>query len=214
MNTIRVLIVDDHTVVRQGLRLLLEAQVGISVVGDAADGAEALRLMAHLAPDVVLLDLIMPEMSGLDVLRQMRAAQLRCPVLVLTSALDDHMVMQALQAGAQGYVLKTSRATEMLAAIRQVAGGGSAFDPAVTHVLHQRLSQADPLDGLTPREREVFELLARGMNNAQIAAQLVVGEATVRTHVTSVLDKLHLRDRTQVMVFALKRGLIRPQDLP
>lgn len=211
---IRVLIVDDHTVVRQGLRLLLEAQVDLTVVGEAADGAEALSMTAALSPDVVLLDLIMPGMSGLDVLRQLRLTNNPSRVLVLTSSLEDHIVAQALQAGAHGYLLKTSRSTEMLDAIRQVGQGRSVLDPAVTQVLQQHLSGNDPLDRLTLREREVFDLLAHGLNNAQIAEKFILSEATVRTHVTSVLDKLRLRDRTQVMVFALKRGLVRPQDLP
>lgn len=209
-----VLIVDDHTVVRQGLRLLLEAQSDLRVVGEAADGAEALVMTAALTPDVVLLDLIMPGMSGLDVLRQLQATPSPSRILVLTSSLEDHIVAQALQAGAHGYLLKTSRSTDMLEAIRQVGAGRSALDPAVTQVLHQHLRGNDPLDQLTVREREVFDLLAHGLNNTQIAEKFVLSEATVRTHVTSVLDKLRLRDRTQVMVFALKRGLVRPQDLP
>jgi DNA-binding NarL/FixJ family response regulator len=209
-----VLIVDDHTVVRQGLRLLLESQPDLTVVGEAADGAEALLLTASLAPEVVLLDLIMPGMSGLDVLRQLRATHSPSRVLVLTSSLEDHIVAQALQAGAHGYLLKTSRSSDMLEAIRLVGQGRSALDPAVTQVLHQHLSGNDPLDRLTIREREVFDLLAHGLNNAQIAEKFVLSEATIRTHVTSVLDKMRLRDRTQVMVFALKRGLVHPQDLP
>ncbi len=212
--TIKVLIVDDHTVVRQGLRLLMEAQADIEVLGEAASGEEALNIVKESKPDVILLDLIMPGMSGLDVLRELQKQSTANRVLVLTSSLDDHIVRQALQAGAHGYLLKTSRAGDMLNAIRQTAQGISVLDPAVTRVLQQRLTGKDPLDTLTPREREVFDLLAYGMNNPQIAEKLVVSEATVRTHVTSVLDKLHLRDRTQVMVFALKRGLVTPQDLP
>jgi len=212
--TIRVLIVDDHTVVRQGLRLLMEAQADIEVVGEAAGGKEALIAAQEAKPDVILLDLIMPSMSGLEVLRELQRQHSESRVLVLTSSLDDHMVRQALQAGAHGYLLKTSRAGDMLDAIRQTAQGISSLDPAIRRVLQQHLTGNDPLDLLTPREREVFDLLAHGMNNPQIAEKLVVSEATVRTHVTSVLDKLHLRDRTQVMVFALKRGLVTPQDLP
>lgn len=212
--TIRVLIVDDHTVVRQGLRLLLEAQADIEVVGEAVGGKEALLAAQEAKPDVILLDLIMPGMSGLDVLRELQKQHIASRVLVLTSSLDDHMVRQAIQAGAQGYLLKTSRSSDMLDAIRQTAQGISSLDPAVTRVLQQHLTGKDPLNMLTPREREVFDLLAHGMSNPQIAEKLVVSEATVRTHITSVLDKLRLRDRTQVMVFALKRGLVTPQDLP
>lgn len=212
--TIRILIVDDHTIVRQGLRLLLEAQPGLEVSGEAADGTEALRLAAALQPDVILLDLIMPGMSGIDVIRELQAQQSESRVLVLTSSLEDHIIRQALQAGAHGYLLKTSRAGDMLQAIQQVAQGYSALDPAAAQVVSQHLRGKDPLESLTGREREVFDLLAHGLSNPQIAERLVVSEATVRTHVTSVLDKLRLRDRTQVMVFALKRGIIRPQDLP
>jgi NarL family two-component system response regulator LiaR len=211
---IRVLIVDDHTIVRQGLRLLMEAQTDMEVVGEAVGGREALIAMQDVQPDVVLLDLIMPGMSGLDVLRELQKRSSTSRVLVLTSSLDDHIVRQALQAGAQGYLLKTSRAGEMLDAIRQTAQGISALDSAVTRILQQHLTGKDPLNLLTAREREVFDLLAHGMNNPQIAEKLVISEATVRTHVTSVLDKLRLRDRTQVMVFALKRGLVTLQDLP
>jgi NarL family two-component system response regulator LiaR len=212
--TIRVLIVDDHTVVRQGLRLLMEAQEDIEVVGEAAGGTEAVIAAKESKPDVILLDLIMPGMSGLDVLRELQKQSAAGRVLVLTSSLDDHIIRQAIQAGAQGYLLKTSRSSDMLDAIRQTAQGISSLDPVVTRVLQQHLTGNDPLDLLTPREREVFDLLAHGMSNPQIAEKLVVSEATVRTHVTSVLDKLRLRDRTQVMVFALKRGLVTPQDLP
>lgn len=212
--TIRVLIVDDHTVVRQGLRLLMEAQSELEVVGEAAGGEEALTAIKDKAPDVILLDLIMPGMSGLDVLRELQKQGDKSRVLVLTSSLDDHIVRQSLQAGAHGYLLKTSRASDMLDAIRQTAHGISTLDPAVTRVLQQHLTGKDALDTLTPREREVFDLLAHGMSNPQIAEKLIVSEATVRTHVTSVLDKLQLRDRTQVMVFALKRGIVTPRDLP
>lgn len=212
--TIKVLIVDDHTVVRQGLRLLMEAQEDIEVVGEAAGGTEAIIAAKESKPDVILLDLIMPGTSGLDVLRELQKQNSPSRVLVLTSSLDDHMIRQALQAGAHSYLLKTSRSNDMLDAIRQTAQGISSLDPAVTRVLQQHLTGKDPLDTLTAREREVFDLLAYGMNNPQIAEKLVVSEATVRTHVTSVLDKLRLRDRTQVMVLALKRGIIAPQDLP
>ncbi len=212
--SISVLIVDDHVVVRQGIRLLLEAQPDINIVGETGNGEETLWLLEQLKPDVILLDLIMPGMSGLDVLRELRRRNTISRILVLTSSLEDHVVTQALQAGADGYLLKTNRSSEMLEAIQQVAQGISVLDPAVARILRQHLAGQDPLNTLTPREREVFDLLAHGMNNPQIAEKLVVSEATVRTHVTSVLDKLHLRDRTQVMVFALKRGIVRPQDLP
>lgn len=216
--SIRVFIVDDHTVVRQGLRLMLEAQPEIEVMGEAADGAEAVRTVLALQPDrmpdVILLDLIMPGMSGIDTIRALQTAGTTGRILVLTSSLEDHMITQALQAGAHGYLLKSSRAADMLYAIQQVAQGYTTLDPAVAQVVQQQLRGKDPLDSLTAREREVFNLLAYGQTSAQIAEKLVVSEATIRTHITSVLDKLHLRDRTQVMVYALKRGIVRPEDLP
>lgn len=211
---IRVLIVDDHAVVRQGLRLLLDAQAGIEVVGEAADGAMAVQLARSLKPDVVLMDLIMPGMSGIEATRQVLGLADAPAVLVLTSSLEDRLIKDALQAGATGYILKTSRAAEMLDALERVARGLSVLDPAVTQIVMQQVRGEDPLDALTAREREVFDLLARGQNNAEIAEHLNVSEATVRTHIASVLDKLTLRDRTQVMIYALKRGFVRPDELP
>lgn len=208
----RILIVDDHAVVRQGLRLLLEAQPDIEVISEAADGEMAVGLARSLTPDVILLDLMMPGVSGIDVIQRLSAFGVSSRILVLTSSLDDGLVMQALQAGAHGYILKASRASEMLAAIQRVASGQSALDPAVAQVVMTQM-RGDPLDALTSREREVFDLLARGLNSPEIAARLSVSDATIRTHVASLLEKLSLRDRTQVMVYALKRGLVRPDDL-
>lgn len=212
--TIKVLIVDDHAVVRQGLRLLLEAQPGISVVGEAADGAMGVQQAQVLAPDVILMDLLMPGMDGVEAIRRLQALKAKGHVLVLTSSLEDHLVKQALQAGARGYILKASRSSELIQAIERVARGQSTLDPAAAQVLVQQVQTENPLDSLTGREREVFEAMARGMTNPEIAEHLSVSEATVRTHVASVLDKLALRDRTQVMVYALKRGLVRLEDLP
>lgn len=211
--TVRVLIVDDHAIVRQGLRLLLEAQPGLEVVGEAADGQAALDMARALTPDVMLLDLIMPGLSGLDVLRQLHAAQPDVKVLVLTSSLDEQFVRQVLASGAHGYLLKTSRAADMLQAIERVASGLTVLDPAAAPLVMQQLRGGDPLQTLTAREREVFDGLARGHNSSEMAEQMTVSEATIRTHIASVLDKLALRDRTQVMVYALKRGLVRPDDL-
>lgn len=212
--TIRVLLVDDHAVVRQGLRLLLESHPDMEVVGEAPDGATALTLVARIRPDVILLDLLMPGMDGIETIRRLRAEGQRAEVLVLTASLDDHLVKAALEAGARGYVLKVSRPAELVEAVRRVARGEEALDPAAARVLVQGLRGGDPLAVLTPREREVFDALARGMSNPQIAASLHVSEATVRTHIASVLDKLELPDRTQVTIYALKRGLIRVEDLP
>lgn len=210
---IKVLIVDDHAVVRQGLRLLLEAQGGIEVVGEAADGEMAITMAQSLLPDVILMDLIMSTMDGVEAIRRLQEKQVKSRVLVLTSSLEDHLVRQALQAGANGYILKASRASEMLSAIERVAQGQHVLDPAATEVLMQQVRGNDPLETLTGREREVFDLLAKGYNYAEIAQSIGVSEATIRTHAANILDKLSLRDRAQVIVYALKRGLVRPDEL-
>lgn len=212
--TIRVLIVDDHAVVRQGLRLLLDSQPEIEVVGEAADGEMAIQIARELKPDVILMDLLMPGMSGIEAIHHLTDLSIASNVLVLTSSLEDQLVKQALQAGARGYVLKASRASELIQAIERVAQGLNTLDPAAAQVLMQQVRTHDPLETLTARERDVFDAMARGLNNAEIAARLDVSEATVRTHIASVLDKLMLRDRTQVTIYALKRGLIRLDDLP
>lgn len=211
---ISVLIVDDHAVVRQGLQALLANRPEVQIVGEAADGAQALELAQALRPDVILLDLLMPKMDGVAVLQQVRQLGLPSKVLILSSALDDERVLAAVRAGADGYILKASRVGELVQAIVRVAEGQRVLDPAVTQVLVGHLHEADPLTRLSAREREVFELLARGRSNSEIAATLHVGEATIRTHVASVLDKLGLRDRTQIMIYALKRGVIRIENLP
>lgn len=212
--TITVLIVDDHAVVRQGLQALLASRPEVQVVGEAADGAQALQLAQALRPDIMLLDLLMPEMDGVAVLQQVRQLGLPSKILILSSSLDDERVLAAVRAGADGYILKASRVGELVQAIVRVAQGQRVLDPAVTQVLVDHLHGADPLTSLSAREREVFDLLARGRSNGEIAAALRVGEATVRTHVANVLDKLGLRDRTQIMIYALKRGLIRVENLP
>jgi NarL family two-component system response regulator LiaR len=211
---IRVLIVDDHAVVRQGLRLLLDAQPGIEVVGEAPDGTMAVQMAQELHPTVLLVDLLMPSMSGVEVIRRVNELGLESKTLVLSSSLEDQLVKQALQAGANGYILKASRSSELVSAIERVAAGQPALDPAAAQVVMQQVRTGDPLQTLTAREREVFELLARGLNNTEIAERLTVSEATVRTHIASLLDKLSLRDRTQVTIYALKRGIIRVEDLP
>src|SRR5436189_838700 len=212
--TVSVLIVDDHAVVRQGLQALLTSRPEVRVVGEAADGAQAVQLAQALQPDVILLDLLMPEMDGVAVLQQVRQAGLRSKILILSSSLDDERVLAAVRAGADGYILKASRVGELVQAIVRVAQGQRVLDPAVTQVLVDHLHEDDPMARLSTREREVFEELARGRSNSEIATALHVGEATVRTHVASVLDKLGLRDRTQIIIYALKRGLIRIENLP
>jgi DNA-binding NarL/FixJ family response regulator len=209
-----VLIVDDHAVVRQGLQALLTSRPEVRVVGEAADGAQAVQLAQALQPDVILLDLLMPEMDGVAVMQQVRQAGLRNKILILSSSLDDERVLAAVRAGADGYILKASRVGELVQAIVRVAQGQRVLDSAVTQVLMEHLHEDNPVASLSEREREVFEELARGRSNYEIAAVLHIGEATVRTHVASVLDKLGLRDRTQIIIYALKRGLIRIENLP
>ncbi len=213
-NIIKVLIVDDHAVVRQGLRALLESQSRLKVIGEASDGTLAVQMAQRLQPDVILMDLLMPGINGVEAIRRLRELKIASKVLVLTSSLENHLVKQALQAGAQGYVLKAIRSAELVHAIERTAQGESVLDPAATQVLMRQLTSHDPLETLTAREREVFNALTRGGHNSEIASQLKVSEATVRTHIASVLDKLDLRDRTQVTIYALKRGLIHVEDLP
>jgi DNA-binding NarL/FixJ family response regulator len=212
--SISVLIVDDHAVVRQGLRALLESRPEVTVAGEAADGQSALEQARALRPDVVLLDLLLPDLSGVEVTERLRAEGLPCKVLILTSSLEDRLVAAAVRAGADGYLLKATRVADLVQAISEVAAGKRVLDPAATQALFAQMRQADPLAELSSREREVFAALARGRANAEIAAALQIGEATVRTHVANVLDKLQLRDRTQVIIFALKHGLVRPEDMP
>jgi DNA-binding NarL/FixJ family response regulator len=212
--SISVLIVDDHAVVRQGLRALLESRPEVKVAGEAADGQSGLEQARALRPDVVLLDLLLPDLSGVEVTERLRAEGLPCKVLILTSSLEDRLVAAAVRAGADGYLLKATRVADLVQAISEVAAGKRVLDPAATQALFAQMRQADPLAELSSREREVFAALARGRANAEIAATLQIGEATVRTHVANVLDKLQLRDRTQVIIFALKHGLVRPEDMP
>lgn len=212
--SISVLIVDDHAVVRQGLRALLESRPELTVAGEAADGQGALEQARALRPDVVLLDLLLPDLNGVEVTQRLRAEGLPCKVLILTSSLEDRLVAAAVRAGADGYLLKATRVADLAHAIVEVAQGKRVLDPAATQALFAQMRQADPLNELSSREREVFAALARGRANAEIAAALRIGEATVRTHVANLLDKLRLRDRTQVIIFALKHGLVRPEDMP
>jgi DNA-binding NarL/FixJ family response regulator len=211
---IRVLIVDDHAIVRQGLRLMLESQPHIQVAGEAESSEVAIQMVVQTQPDVVLMDLLMPGMDGVEGIQRIRALQPDARILVLSSVLEDNLVRRALQAGAYGYILKASRPAELLHAIDQVHRGITALDPAAGQSLVRNVQNADPLALLTTREHDVFEAMARGLTNTEIAAQLNVSEGTVRTHIVNVLDKLQLRDRTQVTIYALKRGFIRLDDLP
>jgi DNA-binding NarL/FixJ family response regulator len=208
---IRVLVVDDHAVVREGLRAFLELQDGIEVVGDAADGAAGLDAAERLRPDVVLLDLVMPGVDGLAALRMLRERLPAARAIVLTSFLDEDKLLPALRAGAAGYLLKTAPPAEVARAVRAAHAGEAMLDPVVAARLIEELARdSEPLDRLTPREREVLVLLGRGFPNKRIAQELRLSEKTVKTHVGHVLAKLGVADRTQAAVVAVRAGLVEP----
>ena len=212
---IRVLVVDDHAVVREGLRAFLELQVGIEVVGEAADGEEALTAADRLRPDVVLLDLVMPRLDGVRALRALRERLPGARVIVLTSFLDDDKLLPALRAGAAGYLLKNAEPRELVRAVRVAHAGEALLDPVVAARLVESLAageQDEPLDRLTPREREVLVLIGHGFPNKQIAQRLDVSEKTVKTHVGRLLAKLGVDDRTQAAVLAVRAGLVGPRS--
>ena len=219
--TIRVLVADDQGMVRSGFSILLNAQPDIEVVGEAVNGQEAVARVAELGPDVILMDVRMPVMDGLQATRQIMAAGDGVPrVLVLTTFDLDDYVYEALRAGASGFLLKDASAGELAAAVRVVAAGDALLAPGVTRRLiaefarlgAPRAASRKNLEDLTERETEVLALVARGMSNAEIAAHLVVAEQTVKTHVSRVLMKLALRDRAQAVVFAYESGLVRPGE--
>jgi DNA-binding NarL/FixJ family response regulator len=214
--TIRVLIADDQTLVRSGFRMILRAEPDIDVVGEAADGAEAIALARERDPDVVLMDVRMPNVDGIAATRQIMDRGEHAPrVLVLTTFDLDEYVYEALRAGASGFLLKDAPEEQLVSGIRIVAGGASLFAPAVTRRLIERFAVAAPpappaaLGELTPREFEVLRLVARGLSNAEIAAELVLSEHTAKTHVAHILDKLDLRDRVQAVVLAYESGIVR-----
>ena len=214
--TIRVAIADDHAVVRQGLRTFLELQEGMDVVGEAADGEEAVALVERTAPDVVLLDLVMPRVDGLEAIRRIRERAPATRILVLTSFADDNTVLPAVRAGAAGYLLKDVQPPELAGAIRTVHAGEALLAPSVATMLVEQLAAEDGDDAergghLTPREREVLALVARGRANKAIALDLGVSERTVKTHVSNILGKLNLTDRTQAAVYAVRHGIV-PKD--
>jgi DNA-binding NarL/FixJ family response regulator len=213
---IRVLIADDQSLVRAGFRMILKAEPGIEVVGEASDGREAVARVEPLSPDVVLMDIRMPGLDGIEATRQITARAQSPRVLVLTTFDSDEYVYGALRAGASAFLLKDAPEDQLVAAIRVVADGGSLFAPTVTRRLIERFAESGPplatseLDELTDRELDVFRLLARGLSNADIAAELVVSEHTAKTHVASVLQKLGLRNRVQAVVLAYESGVVRP----
>jgi DNA-binding NarL/FixJ family response regulator len=209
--TIRVLIADDQRVVRDGLAMLVGLIDGVEVVASAADGAEAVELAGVERPDIVLMDLRMPELDGVEATRRIRAARSATQVLVLTTYADDDSVFPALQAGARGYLTKDASAEEIEAAIRAVAAGRTHLDPKVQQRLVDTVADArQPRslpNELTPREAEILMLIAAGMSNAEIAAALVVSNATVKTHVNHIFSKIGARDRAQAMRYAFEHGL-------
>ncbi len=215
---IRLLICDDHAIVRKGLRALLGTRPEIEVVGEAGDGAEAVSQAAALHPDVILMDLVMPAVDGIAATTQITAKDSNAHILVLTSFAGDDKVFPAIKAGALGYLLKDTQPEELVQAIQAVARGELTLEPAIARKLLLELHKppAAPLsvDPLTEREVDVLKLLAQGMSNREISEHLVVTERTVCTHVSNILDKLHLASRTQAALYALKEGFARLDDIP
>jgi DNA-binding NarL/FixJ family response regulator len=219
---VRVLIADDQPLMRTGFRMIVEAEPDITVVGQAADGEQAVELAGHVRPDVVLMDIRMPRMDGIEATKRLAGPDARDPVkvLILTTFDLDELVVSALRAGASGFLLKDAPPEDLVDAIRVVARGDALIAPSVTRRLLDRFAhsimveEAKPpeLDTLTARELEVLTLLARGLSNAEIADLLVVSDTTVKTHVGRVLTKLDLRDRVQAVVFAYENGIVRPRS--
>ncbi|HEY0733956.1 MAG TPA: response regulator transcription factor [Herpetosiphonaceae bacterium] len=208
--TIRIVLADDHPIVREGLASVLETQPDFEVVGQANDGAEAVDIVSALKPDVVLLDLEMPSLDGVQALRAMRAENAQVKALVFTAFDTDERIIGAVQAGARGYLLKGAPREELFGAIRVVAQGGSTLQPVVAAKLMERMtsSPASALEPLTEREREVLQFMAQGLQNKEIAAQLHISERTVKFHVSAVLAKLGAGNRTEAVRMAVQHGLI------
>jgi DNA-binding NarL/FixJ family response regulator len=215
--TIRVLIADDQALMRGGFRLILDAQDDIEVVGEAIDGRDAVEQFRRLGPDVVVMDVRMPSMDGIEATRRLTAGEQVARVLILTTFDLDEYVYEALRAGASGFLLKDRPPEELVAAVRVVASGEALLAPSVTRRLIEEFASRPrgpvprhELDELTDREREVLTLMARGLSNAEVAEHLFIAETTVKTHVGRVLQKLGLRDRAQAVVLAYESGLVRP----
>jgi DNA-binding NarL/FixJ family response regulator len=215
---IRVVIVDDQALVRAGFKMILQAQPDIQVVGEAGDGQQALGLVRSLRPDVVLMDIRMPGLDGIEATRQITAESLPARVVILTTYDLDEYVFDALAAGATGFLLKHVPPEELVHGVRVAAGGDALLAPSVTRRLIAEFTKnrapiqprSKDLDSLTDRERDVLRYLARGLSNAEIAGELHVGEATVKTHVAHLLDKLELRDRVQAVIYAYEIGVVKP----
>ena len=214
--SVRVVIADDQSLVRAGLRKLLEVDAGIEVVAEAGNGREVVECVHALRPDVVVMDIRMPDVDGLEATRRLAEIAPATRVLILTTFGIDEYVYEALRAGASGFLLKDTPAEELLAGVRIVARGDALLDPAITRAVIEQYARAPRrrpelarrLDDLTAREREVLDLLARGLSNAEIASELVVGDGTLKTHVARILQKLGLRDRVQAVVYAYEAGVV------
>jgi len=210
-DTIRILIADDHAVIREGLRALIRMEPGMKLAGEAEDGEQAIALASKLKPDVMLLDMLMPGKSGLEVIEAIRQEETTIRILVLTSFSDDEMVFPAIKTGADGYLLKNTPPRVLLQAIRDVHAGYPSMSPSIAAKLMRELQRPPDLppteEPLTEREVDVLRLLAQGFSNAEIGEKLVVSEGTVRTHVSNILSKLHLANRTQAALYALREGL-------
>ena len=209
--TIRVLIVDDHTVVRDGLQALLSVEPGMQVVGSAADGIEAVRLARELNPDVILLDLVMPRMDGVQAIIEIKRNDPAARILVLTSFAENHQVFSAIKSGAMGYIMKDTSADELIHAIRDTHHNKPVLQPEIARRLMRDIQNPEPQtnteNALTDREMEIIRQVALGKTNQEIADELVVSERTVRTHITNILAKLRLSNRTQLALYALKEGI-------
>jgi NarL family two-component system response regulator LiaR len=210
---INVLICDDQAIVRKGIRALLATESNIKVIGEAENGREAISQVEELRPDVILMDLVMPELDGIEAIRRITARQPEARILVLTSFATDDKVFPAIKAGALGYLLKDSSPEELVEAIRHVCRGEPSLHPTIARKVLQELSRPEETekpptsDPLTERELEVLRVVARGLSNQQIANELLISEATVRTHVSNILSKLHLASRIQAALYALDKGL-------
>lgn len=211
---IKVLIVDDHQVVRQGLRTFLELQEDIEVVGEAEDGSSAVEMTSRLSPDVVLMDLVMPGMDGIAATRRIKASGGGVKVIALTSFTEDDKVFPAIQAGASSYLLKDVTPEELVEAIRAARRGEARLHPEIMRKLMEQVAGQPPIEqagsvpALTHRERQVIRLVAQGRNNREIAAELVISEKTAKAHVSNILGKLGLEDRTQMAIHAIRNGLV------